>query len=430
MNLTTQPTLTFVPPVATGAQIQSDLSTVPNDGTSKATITVYLQNGLGRPAAGKTVSLAQGGGNAVITPAGSSQPGSTAVTDGSGYATFLATDTNAESVNFTAEDVTDNNLPVPGERDGQLRPEHGDMRDGIAQAGQRLHGLGLRHRLCLQHRGHRLSGQLHGAGVHRPRVRAGRRRGRATCTSPMGRTARSTCSGPGGGQAEPANQLPDAKFPGGSLGAAGVRQGRIAVCRPDPVQRQRPQTRRSCSSTPRPGRRSGSWPATATGLPDCPFVLAIDPLSGDLFTDDECNGFAASNQISRIHDPGGAEPDGVELSDDRRMQPRDVVRARWHAVPGQLQRRGRLDRWDQYQQSVRHQGGQRRGRAFGGGDRCQRCGQGDKLDGVLDRRRGHGRGPDADSRRGHHRGHRHVAVLHHRRRPPTAVRTARFRGRS
>ena len=47
---------------------------------------------------------------------------------------------------------------------------------------------------------------------------------------------------------------------------------------------------------------------SSTGLPDCPYVMAVDPLSGDLFTDDECSGYATSNQISRISDPSGASP--------------------------------------------------------------------------------------------------------------------------
>ena len=47
---------------------------------------------------------------------------------------------------------------------------------------------------------------------------------------------------------------------------------------------------------------------SSTGLPDCPYIMAVDPLSGDLFTDDECSGYAASNQISRISDPSGASP--------------------------------------------------------------------------------------------------------------------------
>ena len=46
----------------------------------------------------------------------------------------------------------------------------------------------------------------------------------------------------------------------------------------------------------------------AAGLPDCPFAMAVDPLSGDLFTDDECGGYAATSQISRISKPESASP--------------------------------------------------------------------------------------------------------------------------
>ena len=66
--LSIQPTLTFTPPVATGAEISAEPSTVTNDGTSQATISVYLENGLGQPAAGKTVMLSENGGSATITP--------------------------------------------------------------------------------------------------------------------------------------------------------------------------------------------------------------------------------------------------------------------------------------------------------------------------------------------------------------------------
>ena len=109
VTLTTQPTMTFVTPTATGASIVASPQTVVNDGTSQATITVYLENSLGRPAAGKTVSLRDNGANATIIPASGQ-----AVTDGNGLATFTATDTANQTVSFTAADVTDNNLPVPG----------------------------------------------------------------------------------------------------------------------------------------------------------------------------------------------------------------------------------------------------------------------------------------------------------------------------
>jgi uncharacterized repeat protein (TIGR01451 family) len=110
ITLSTQPTIQFVPPPATAGSITANPPTVANDGTSAATITVTLQNAKGQGAEGKTITLSEGSADAQITPTGAT-PG---VTNSSGVATFTATDTQAEAVTFTATDVTDGNLPVPG----------------------------------------------------------------------------------------------------------------------------------------------------------------------------------------------------------------------------------------------------------------------------------------------------------------------------
>ena len=46
VTLSQQPTIVFSPPAATGAQIYGGPAQVNNDGTSQATITVYLENSL------------------------------------------------------------------------------------------------------------------------------------------------------------------------------------------------------------------------------------------------------------------------------------------------------------------------------------------------------------------------------------------------
>ena len=109
-TLSTQPTITFVPPPATAGNIVATPSAVANNGTSAATITVTLQNAKGQGAEGKAITLSDGSADAQITPTGTT-PG---ITNGSGVATFTATDTQAEAVTFTATDTTDGNLPVPG----------------------------------------------------------------------------------------------------------------------------------------------------------------------------------------------------------------------------------------------------------------------------------------------------------------------------
>jgi hypothetical protein len=102
-------TLNFVAPVASGASIQANPSTLPADGQTAATIIVTLKDALNRPSPGKSVAISEGGAHAVITT------GSTpAVTDANGQIQFSATDQVNETVTFAATDVTDGNLPVPG----------------------------------------------------------------------------------------------------------------------------------------------------------------------------------------------------------------------------------------------------------------------------------------------------------------------------
>jgi Pro-kumamolisin, activation domain/Bacterial Ig-like domain (group 1)/OmpA-like transmembrane domain len=98
----------FSVPPAASAGISANPSSVPADGQTAATIIVTLKDSLNRPTPGKTISVSDGGAHAVIT-------GPTpAVTDANGQIQFSATDQVNETVTFTAIDVSDNNLAVPG----------------------------------------------------------------------------------------------------------------------------------------------------------------------------------------------------------------------------------------------------------------------------------------------------------------------------
>jgi hypothetical protein len=108
ITLTQQPTITFVVPQAASGDIVASLSTNPADGTTADTITVTLPDSLSRPTPGKVVTLSQGSGNSAITAP------SPAVTDSNGQIAFSVTDTHTQSVTYTATDVTDGSLPVPG----------------------------------------------------------------------------------------------------------------------------------------------------------------------------------------------------------------------------------------------------------------------------------------------------------------------------
>ncbi|HEV7734551.1 MAG TPA: protease pro-enzyme activation domain-containing protein [Candidatus Binatia bacterium] len=108
VELGNHPTLPFVVPPATSASIQASTNTVTADGIASATITVTLQDALARGAAGKTVTLSQGLGHSrIATP-------SPAVTDANGQIAFTITNLVNEVVTYTAVDVTDGDLPVPG----------------------------------------------------------------------------------------------------------------------------------------------------------------------------------------------------------------------------------------------------------------------------------------------------------------------------
>lgn len=106
--LTQQPTINFAVAAAAVGTISASLNTNPADGTTADTITVTLQDSLSRPTPGKVVSLSQGNGNSAIAAP------SPAVTDSSGQIQFAVTDTHTENVTYTATDITDGNLPVPG----------------------------------------------------------------------------------------------------------------------------------------------------------------------------------------------------------------------------------------------------------------------------------------------------------------------------
>jgi pro-kumamolisin-like protein/Big-like domain-containing protein/outer membrane protein with beta-barrel domain len=100
--------LTFGVPPASSAGISANPPSVAADGATAATIIVTLKDSLNRPTPGKTIAVSDAGAHAVIT-------GPTpAVTDANGQIQFLATDQVDETVTFTATDVTDGSLPVPG----------------------------------------------------------------------------------------------------------------------------------------------------------------------------------------------------------------------------------------------------------------------------------------------------------------------------
>jgi hypothetical protein len=102
-------TARFVAPPPTAGGIVAFPTSVPANGTSTSTITVTLEDGSGNGTPGKAVALSQGSGRSLIagpTPA---------VTDASGQVQFTVSSGIAETVTYTAVDLTDGYLAVPGQ---------------------------------------------------------------------------------------------------------------------------------------------------------------------------------------------------------------------------------------------------------------------------------------------------------------------------
>jgi Pro-kumamolisin, activation domain/Bacterial Ig-like domain (group 1) len=97
----------FVTPPAAGGSIVALSGTAAADGMSTDTITVTLQDSLGRPTPGKRVTLSQTGSSVINGP-------SPSVTNASGQIQFTVTNTKQENVFYAAFDVSDGNLRVPG----------------------------------------------------------------------------------------------------------------------------------------------------------------------------------------------------------------------------------------------------------------------------------------------------------------------------
>lgn len=300
VTLSSEPTMTFVEPVATGAQISAGPTTVNDNGSATTTISVYLQNGLGRPAVGKTVKIAQGSGNATIAPESLE-----ALTNDEGIATFTATDESQESVSFTATDASDGDLPVPGSATVTFEPEGASpcgsgaptavspysispWASGFPYNAQRIY-LGLFDYYACQ-------------GPEQPAFDAS-----GNMYVPDSTSGQIFVFGSSGGRADAQDALPGAHFGVDELfGLAFGKNGELYA--------SVPQTNDSFSEpkivqlNPTTGAVMRVIATAASGLSPCPSAIAVDPLSGDLFVTDDCSGVGSPKDLERIADPSGSSP--------------------------------------------------------------------------------------------------------------------------
>jgi hypothetical protein len=107
IKLTQTETVNFLVPPAAGAGVDVLPSSVTADGFSTATLTITLKDAMGRPTPGKLINISQGTGHSVIagpTPS---------VTDSNGQLQFAVSNFQQETVTYSVVDITDGNLPFP-----------------------------------------------------------------------------------------------------------------------------------------------------------------------------------------------------------------------------------------------------------------------------------------------------------------------------
>lgn len=300
VDVANRPQLHFVSPAATGASIVATPPRVVNDGTDPATINVYLQDARGRPAVGKTVKLTASGGTPTLTPASGE-----ATTGDDGTATFTATDTTNQTVQFTAVDATDGNLPVPGSATVNFEPPGPPCSDARPTGSNGVTattlatGFPINDRPLVTNVASLTFTLGECAGLLNPAVDPS-----GNLLLPDTISGQLTRLAPGAGSG---TDLPGTSFaPGGQLG--GVAYGESGQLYAGLSNTDGDFHRsRLVELDPASGAIRRTVVTNADGLAPCPDV-AVDPLSGDVFTTSECTGALASSSITRVGNPDGATP--------------------------------------------------------------------------------------------------------------------------
>jgi hypothetical protein len=273
------PTITFGVPPASSAGIIASPTTVASDGTSTTTITVTLKDALNRPTPGKLINLSQASGHSIITGP------SPAVTDANGQIQFTATDNVSETVTYTAVDVSDANLPVPGSASVTFT---GGATSCIPTPPTAANGFTLTPFANGFVARNFFFGNINFVG----------------------------CPGAANPAFSASGDVFVADFPTGDLYKFGANGG--AVSNANKLANLGPTfgnlvygldgslyaTQFSPSKIEQIDPATGAVLRTVASGFTCPGGLAVDPLSGDLFFDDACTGGGADNpSVWRIHNP-------------------------------------------------------------------------------------------------------------------------------
>ena len=280
-------TLTFGVPPAASAGITANPPTDVADGQTPVTITVTLKDGLNRPTPGKLISISDAGAHAVITGP------NPAVTDANGQIQFSATDQINETVTFSAVDVTDGNQPFPATASVTYSGSAATACNaGVAPTpgtgysiSAFITGLPAAPNLFYQ------NVNVGCPGANNPAFTSG---GSVLVSDFL--TGGIYQTGLSGGTVSTANVI-------GTLSPA---LGPLVYGKDGSVYATLGNSNASIVQVnPTTG---AAIAVVASGL-TCPAGLSVDPLSGDLFFDDQCSGSGTDDpSIYRIIDPSNTDP--------------------------------------------------------------------------------------------------------------------------
>ena len=286
----------FNPPFAASGNIIALTGSAAADGTSTDTLTVTLQDALGRPSPGKRVNMSQTGSSVIKGPTPS-------VTNVSGQIQFVVTNTRQENVVYTAFDVSDGDLRVPGSASVNFSAggsencgstNFGDpnitaaagyamtpFATGFLPKNTNFGGVNYGCRgvsgIAFDAAGNLFAGDIHSGNIYK--------------------------FGPTGGVAGAATLLTPTPLEPGMGGLTFGLDGKLYAASNSTTGNFFTGAVREVNPV------TGAVVRTVAPSITCASYMATDPLSGDLFVDDSCNGGGSDNgSIWRINNPGSASP--------------------------------------------------------------------------------------------------------------------------
>ncbi len=288
--LATTPSLPFIAPPAVSGSVSAFPLDQTADGLATSTVTVTLHDALGRGVAGKLVQLVQNGHALVL----GDNPAATAA---NGEAIFSVSDQTTEVVTFSAIDVTDGDLPVPGTANVNFSNGVGcgAVTAPIAAPGFAisLYASGFPTQNGVDFGSITLGGCIGATGM------AFDAAGRLFAADYV--TGDIYAIPAGGGVADAATRITTTPI-GPGITALAFSDGALYGSR---IATSGDFT---TGAVLKINTANGATTPIANNL-TCPFSMNTDPLSGDLFISDGCFGAGSDNaSIWRVADPGASSP--------------------------------------------------------------------------------------------------------------------------